>query len=64
MIHEADAAFLRDAQQFALRLTCPDCVHFEPERKACGEGYPNAEHLVSPSRLGQKFVFCKSFELY
>ena len=58
-----DDRFRREAREFELRYACEHCVHFEPGRGACTEGYPNEDHRDA-SLVGRRvLVFCKSFEL-
>jgi hypothetical protein len=63
MRHVTDERFVLEAQTYELRFTCEHCVHFVEGTRACGEGFPNAEHLSKPLVCGSETVFCKSFEL-
>ncbi|MEN9578696.1 MAG: hypothetical protein RJA70_1705 [Pseudomonadota bacterium] len=57
-----DAAFRDQAARYRLHLFCEECAYFEPETRACSEGYPNAEHRRVDLALVGEVVFCKSFE--
>jgi hypothetical protein len=58
-----DERLRQEAEQFALRFGCESCVHFAPEARACGNGYPTRPHLgVQLSRVST-LEFCKDFEL-
>lgn len=63
MRQAADRRFLFEAKAFELRFTCEHCVHFVESTRACGEGFPNGDHLAKPLQVGSEIVFCKSFEL-
>jgi len=55
---------LRDeVRRFELRFTCRHCVHFEPEREVCSNGYPTAAHLDVDLTRVSGLEFCKEFEL-
>jgi hypothetical protein len=50
-----------EAQRYGLRFACEDCVHFDAERAACGNGWP-----PSPRRGAldlTEIEFCKELEL-
>lgn len=59
-----DPRFIAEAQRFALRFTCEDCLRYDKDSGACAHEWPNQEHLritwESPPR---EVVFCKEFEL-
>ena len=63
MLTLIDERLRREARSFALRFGCDDCVHYDPDTRACGNGWPNRDlcdvDLESASTLG----FCKEFEL-
>ena len=52
------------ARELAFRHFCEDCAHFDPERRLCAEGYPNAAHRTVRLETVSEIVFCKSFELF
>jgi hypothetical protein len=55
---------LRDeAARFELRFGCESCVHFAPETRTCGNGYPTAPHLGVDLARSQSLEFCKEFEV-
>ncbi len=55
---------LRDeARRFELRFTCRHCVHFEPVREVCSNGYPATAHLDVDLNAALALEFCKEFEL-
>ena len=55
---------LRDeARRYALKFRCEDCVHFDPAREACSEGYPSEPHRQRELVLGEALLFCKHFEV-
>lgn len=58
-----DARLREEAERFALRFRCDDCVHFRPD--ACAHGYPIEAHRGSSEGPieGPFVVFCKEFEL-
>jgi acetone carboxylase gamma subunit len=58
-----DARFRDEAKRFTLRFTCPNCAHFEAEREACANGYPNRAHLGVDLEADATLEFCKEFEL-
>ena len=58
-----DDAFRREAARCRLRFGCEDCAHFDPERGACAEGFPNAAHRGVDVERVSSLEFCKSFEL-
>ena len=55
--------FRAEVERFHLRFTCESCVHFEPERRACANGYPNGAHLEPNLESCESLEFCKEFEL-
>jgi hypothetical protein len=53
---------LRDeARAFGLRFACEDCAHWDGERRACGNGWP--DRVERAALLGDQVAFCKEFEL-
>jgi hypothetical protein len=58
-----DSALRREAEALQLRYSCLHCVHFEPDRRGCAEGYPNAAHRDAAIEDVDTLEFCKSFEL-
>jgi hypothetical protein len=52
-----------EARRFELRFGCQDCVHFAPETRACGNGYPTEPHLAIDLARVQSLEFCKDFEV-
>ena len=52
-----------EAQRFGLRFGCEDCVHFGPEARICGNGYPTAPHAGIDLQRVEALEFCKDFEL-
>lgn len=52
-----------EAQRFELRFGCEDCVHFGPEARICGNGYPTAPHVGVDLQRVEELEFCKDFEL-
>ena len=55
-----DLHFLREAEAFALRFACEDCVHWN-DTGACTLEYP-----AEPRRdalAGESLMFCKEFDL-
>ncbi len=64
-----DARFRRERAQYRLRFCCESCVHFDPERERCGNGYPTDEHRRAryreavPGAGWAALVFCKDYEL-
>lgn len=56
-----DDRFREEARRFKLRFTCDSCAYFAPEREACSEGYPTAEHRSDDLQRAE-IVFCKLFE--
>jgi hypothetical protein len=63
MRSQVDDELIFEAERYAFRFTCESCSHFDPERLACGEGYPTQPHRgVDLGRVGS-LEFCKAFEL-
>jgi hypothetical protein len=58
-----DSRLRGEAQRFALRFGCEDCVHFAPEMRACGNGYPTQPHLQIDLARVHSLEFCKDFEV-
>jgi hypothetical protein len=58
-----DPRLRSEAARFALRFGCESCVHFAPETKGCGEGFPTAPHLGIDLSQVQSLEFCKAFEV-
>ena len=58
-----DLRLREEAERFQLRFTCVDCVHFEPERRACANEYPTQAHLDVDLEQQGSLEFCKEFEL-
>lgn len=55
--------FLEQAERFALRRHCEDCVMYDADRALrdrCAHGYPTDEHTVDESSTD--LIFCKDFE--
>jgi hypothetical protein len=63
MVSEVDERLRREAERFELCFGCETCAHFEPERAACGDGWPNAPHHGVKLATARSVVFCKGFEL-
>lgn len=54
-----DLQLTEEAETFALRFACDDCIHFD-EKSGCAHGYP-----LAPRRedlQAEVIVFCKEFE--
>lgn len=58
-----DERLRAEAERFALRFGCESCVHFDPERRLCGNGYPTAPHFGVDLARTESLEFCKEFEL-
>lgn len=58
-----DERLLREAEQYRLRFGCEDCAHFEPEARACANGFPTQPHLDVDLTRVSALEFCKAFEL-
>lgn len=57
--------FREEVERHRLAFTCEACVHFCPEREACGIRYPTAPHRqahVDELKGGERLYFCKMFE--
>ncbi|HEY3493928.1 MAG TPA: hypothetical protein VGK73_04550 [Polyangiaceae bacterium] len=63
MITPVDDRLRREAAHFGLRFRCEECVHFAPERAACGNGYPTEPHRGVELGTRTALEFCKEFEL-
>ena len=56
--------FAAQRARFALRFTCEDCGHFDPERERCAHGFPTREHRAAHyASADAPLVFCKDFDL-
>ncbi|WP_394827037.1 hypothetical protein [Pendulispora albinea] len=62
---------LEEAQRFAFRFACEDCVHFLDSHQ-CAHGYPPAPRRSALTGAGEgatpiapeaEITFCKEFEL-
>jgi hypothetical protein len=58
-----DERFRNEAERFDLRFGCQSCVHFAPETKRCGNGYPTTPHLCIDLARVDSLEFCKEFEV-
>jgi len=58
-----DPRLREEVARFELRFTCPHCVHFAAERRACANGYPTHAHLEVDLERAEHLEFCKEFEL-
>lgn len=61
-----NTTFSRQAEQFDLRYSCPDCGHFDAVAEVCAHGWPNIDHRLPHAGVEQadrEVVFCKEFEL-
>jgi hypothetical protein len=58
-----DDTLRHEAARYHFRFGCEHCAHFEPERRVCSEGFPNAPHLEVDMAVILVLEFCKSFEL-
>ena len=58
-----DSRFRSEAERFQLRFGCESCVHFDVERRSCGNGYPTRPHVGIDLRKVEALEFCKEFEL-
>ena len=63
MLTVVDDVLKCESAAYRLRYACESCAHFDEERRACAEGYPNEAHLGDPARTSPTLRFCKSFEL-
>lgn len=63
MITRVDPRLQAEARTFALRFTCEDCAHFDPELARCGNGFPTAPHREIDLQVQRELEFCKGFEL-
>lgn len=63
MRHTVDARLRAEARTFALRFACEDCVHFDPERRACVHGYIERPSATDFEPGSPPMAFCKEFEL-
>jgi hypothetical protein len=55
---------LRDeAQRYAFRFACDDCVHFDAATSRCSLGYPSAPRRDALDARAALLELCKSFEL-
>ena len=63
MQSRVDDKLISEAERYAFRFTCEACTHFDPERVACGEGFPTEPHHRIDLDLVKSLAFCKSFEL-
>lgn len=62
-VTRVDERLRREASQFSLRFGCESCAHFDPERRACANGYPTRAHLGIDLAQVSSLEFCKEFEL-
>lgn len=63
MITPVTLRLVDESARFALKFSCPDCVHYDPRAAACGNGYPAEPHLEPALEDRSEVVFCKEFEL-
>jgi hypothetical protein len=63
MKSRVDAQFRDEARLFAFAFACEECAHFDPDSRACANGYPNDPHRRRPLDNLEHWVFCKEFEL-
>jgi hypothetical protein len=56
-----DAQLQREAETFAFRFACDDCVHFEPASAACSLSFEAAPRRDALART--YLELCKAFEL-
>ncbi|WP_394837847.1 hypothetical protein LVJ94_13125 [Pendulispora rubella] len=62
-----DARLLQEAEHFAFRFACEDCVHFDPGSPdapaRCAHGYPPGPRRDQLEIARGEITFCKEFEL-
>ncbi|WP_394848349.1 hypothetical protein LZC95_12905 [Pendulispora brunnea] len=59
-----DARLLQEAERFAFRFACEDCVHFDPGPPGrCAHGYPPGPRRDQLESAQIEITFCKEFEL-
>lgn len=63
MITPVTLRLLEESARFGLKFSCCDCVHFEPEKAICANGYPAEAHREAGLDGRAEVVFCKEFEL-
>ena len=56
-----DLRLRREAESFAFRHMCDECVYFAAAQAACTHGYPT-EHRT-PIAVADEISFCKEFEI-
>jgi hypothetical protein len=63
MHSRVDAQFREQVLRYALQYACEACVHFDPERQRCSNGYPVGPHRQQDLARLFELSFCKFFEL-
>lgn len=58
-----DRQLREEASRFALRFCCESCVHFAPDTRSCGNGYPTEPHSAVDLARARTLEFCKEFEV-
>jgi hypothetical protein len=62
-----DGRLVAEAERFAFRFACDECVHFDAEGVRCSLEYPAAPRrdaiVVAAASGSGGFELCKSFEL-
>ncbi len=53
----------REMAEFSLRFTCEACIHYDPDSRACSNGFPTEPHRHVDLRRVREIEFCKLFEL-
>ncbi|MBX3251100.1 MAG: hypothetical protein KF901_28245 [Myxococcales bacterium] len=65
MILDRDAKFREQAERFALRLYCEECLHFDPDTERCEHGFPVARHRAATADAPDApLLFCKEHEIF
>lgn len=72
---KVDEPFVREARRFALRFTCDDCAHFDPDGERCSllfDATPRRDAFLDAAGeagatcpgVGERTLeLCKTFEL-
>jgi len=63
MITQVDPRFREEAERFALRFACEDCIWYDAEAQRCSHAYPNEAHRRVDLDAVHHVTFCKEFEL-
>ena len=63
-----DGRLVAEAERFAFRFACDECVHFDTEGARCSLEYPAAPRrdaiaVAAAANGSDGFELCKSFEL-